>query len=327
MRSGRITTLVVSDAEALSRQNYVAAVTPRVQSSGTLRFDATEASAQINGVGEQFFAATGAKLVAGSLFDRAAVTGMAQDVVIDENTRNALFAGGGDPVGAVLIFDNVPLRVTGVISISAGGPGGGSQNLGLYAPYTTVQARISGSMALNSITVQVADTVDTAVAEQAVTQFLTQRHGTTDFFIMNTDEIRQTITTTTQTLTLLIAAIAVISLIVGGIGVMNIMLVSVSERISEIGVRMAVGARRSDIMQQFLIEAVLVCLMGSLLGIALALGFGVVFGALSTQFTLVYSGASIIAAFASSSLIGVVFGFMPARNAARLDPVVALSGA
>lgn len=327
MRSGRITTLVVSDADALSRQNYVAAVTPRVQSSGTLRFDATEANAQINGVGEQFFAAAGAKLVAGSLFDRSAVSAMAQDVVIDENTRTALFAGGGDPVGAVLIFDNLPLRITGVISISTGGPGGGSQNLGLYAPYTTVQARISGSMALNSITVQVADTVDTAVAEQAVTQLLTQRHGARDFFIMNTDEIRQTITTTTQTLTLLIAAIAVISLIVGGIGVMNIMLVSVSERISEIGVRMAVGARRGDIMQQFLIEAVLVCLMGSLLGIALALGFGVVFGMVSTEFTLVYSGASIVAAFLSSSLIGVVFGFMPARNAARLDPVVALSGA
>ncbi|AGT09024.1 MacB family efflux pump subunit [Paracoccus aminophilus] len=324
MRSGRITTLVVSDAEALAQQSYVAAVTPRVQSSVTLRYAAQEASAQINGVGQDFFAATGTKLTAGSLFDRASVASLSQDVVIDENTRSALFAPGEDPIGKVIIAGNVPFRVIGVVATNASGPGGG-QNLTLYAPYTTVQARMLGTMVLNSITVQVADEVDTAIAEQAVTQLLTLRHGTRDFFIINTDEIRQTITATTSTLTLLIAAIAVISLVVGGIGVMNIMLVSVSERVSEIGVRMAVGARRSDIMGQFLIEAVLVCLIGGILGIATALAFGLVFARFSSDFAMIYSSTSIIAAFLSSTLIGVAFGFLPARNAARLDPVVALS--
>jgi len=130
---------------------------------------------------------------------------------------------------------------------------------------------------------------------------------------------------TTRTLTLLISSIAVISLIVGGIGVMNIMLVSVTERTQEIGVRMAVGARQSDILTQFLIEAVMVCLIGGVLGIALALAIGVGFAALGSDFKLIYSTSSIVMAFGVSSLIGVVFGFLPARRAANLDPVVALS--
>ncbi|QRG09619.1 efflux RND transporter periplasmic adaptor subunit [Xanthobacter dioxanivorans] len=157
----------------------------------------------------------------------------------------------------------------------------------------------------------------------AVTRFLTQRHGTKDFFIINTDDIRNTITATTETMTVLIAAIAVISLIVGGIGVMNIMLVSVSERVGEIGVRMAVGARRSDILNQFLIEAALVCLVGGVAGIALA--FGVAFAYAGSNFTLVYSATSIVAAVLCSSRIGVGFGYLPARNASRLDPVTALA--
>jgi macrolide transport system ATP-binding/permease protein len=126
-------------------------------------------------------------------------------------------------------------------------------------------------------------------------------------------------------LTLLIAAIAVISLVVGGIGVMNIMLVSVSERVSEIGVRMAVGARQGDILQQFLIEAVLVCLIGGLFGIGGAFGIGQLVRLFSTDFMLIYSTTSIVAACVCSSLIGVIFGFLPARNASQLDPVVALS--
>jgi macrolide transport system ATP-binding/permease protein len=126
-------------------------------------------------------------------------------------------------------------------------------------------------------------------------------------------------------MTALIAAIAVISLVVGGIGVMNIMLVSVSERVKEIGVRMAVGARRSDIMQQFLTEAVLVCVVGGALGVLAALGAALVFGALGSTFSFVYSGSSIVAAFACSTLIGVVFGWLPARGAAQLDPVEALA--
>jgi len=324
-RSGRITTLVVDDADALARQPYVAAVTPTVTTSVVARFDAVEANAQVTGVGDRYFEATGMTLLQGRLFDAAAVRDMAQEAVLDENARDALFADdAASPLGRTVLAGKVPLRVVGVVETSQTGPGG-SENLTIYTPYTTVQGRILGSMSLRSITVKVNDDIDTGLAEQAVTSFLTRRHGSKDFFIINSDDIRETITSTTRTMQILIAAIAVISLVVGGIGVMNIMLVSVSERVSEIGVRMAVGARQSDIMQQFLIEAVLVCLIGGFLGIAAALGFGLGFTLLDTGFGLIYSTTSIVAAFLCSSLIGVAFGYLPARNASRLDPVAALS--
>jgi len=324
-RSGKITTLVVSDAEALARQSYVAAVTPTVSTNKTLRVGSLEASALVNGVGEQYFAARGTKLAEGTFFDARSVRNRTTDVVIDENTLKTLFANSPtSPVGQVLLIGNVPARIVGVTQPQQGGFGS-SQNLSVYLPYTTVQTRFLGNMSLRSITVRVADDVDTSLAEQDVTRFLTQRHGSQDFFILNTDDIRQTITSTTQMLTLLIAAIAVISLVVGGIGVMNIMLVSVSERVSEIGVRMAVGARQGDILQQFLIEAVLVCLIGGLCGIGAAFGIGQLVKLISSDFALIYSTTSIVAACVCSTLIGVVFGFLPARNASRLDPVVALS--
>ena len=186
-------------------------------------------------------------------------------------------------------------------------------------------SRVLGQSYLKAITVRMADNIQTDVAEQGVTKLLTQRHGTKDFFVSNTDSIRKTIEKTTATMTLLVSMIALISLIVGGIGVMNIMLVSVTERTQEIGVRMAVGARQGDIMRQFLIEAVFVCLLGGAIGVALSLAFGALLAQISTNFALVYSTLSIVAAFAVSTLVGVVFGFIPARNAARLDPVVALS--
>jgi macrolide transport system ATP-binding/permease protein len=178
---------------------------------------------------------------------------------------------------------------------------------------------------LQSIIVRVADTMDPTAAEKIITSFLSFRHGQKDFFIFNTSSLQKTIEATTATLALLVASIAGISLFVGGIGVMNIMLVSVSERVNEIGVRMAVGARQSDILQQFLIESVLVCLIGGLAGTGFALGFGVLFAQFNSMFALIYSPGSILVAILCSSLIGIGFGFIPARNASRLDPVVALA--
>ncbi|MGU3575465.1 MacB family efflux pump subunit [Brucellaceae bacterium C25G] len=326
VRSGKITTLVVSDATELAKQPYVKAATPTVSTSSTVRFGSKESNAQVNGVSEQYFVAKGSKIADGQFFDNDSVRRIAQDVVIDQNTKNALFSDTNQsPVGQVLLIGTVPVRIVGVMEPQQGGFGS-NQNLSLYLPYTTVQSRFLGSNSLRSITLQVEDGIDTALAEQAVTDFLTQRHGTKDFYILNTDDIRKTITSATQTMTLLVAAIAVISLIVGGIGVMNIMLVTVSERISEIGVRMAVGGRQSDILRQFLIEAVLVCLFGGVLGIISALGFGTLFSLFSSDFSFVYSTTSIVTAFLCSTLIGVVFGYLPARSASQLDPVVALSG-
>ncbi|MDF1750925.1 MAG: MacB family efflux pump subunit, partial [Alphaproteobacteria bacterium] len=325
VRSGKIRTLVVADANALSSQPYVAAVTPTVSTSSTVRVGTIEASALINGVGDQYFEAKGAKLMAGRLFDATGVHNRSQEVVIDATTSASLFDDGPkSAIGQTVLIGQIPGRVIGVIEAQQGGFGS-SRNLSLYMPYTTVQSRFLGDSTLRSITVRVDASTSMALAEQAVTRFLTARHGSKDFFILNTNDIREAITSTTETMTLLIAAIAVISLVVGGIGVMNIMLVSVSERINEIGVRMAVGARCNDILQQFLIEAIVVCLIGGILGITVALGFGVLFPLLGSNFNLIYSPASIVAAFLCSSLIGVVFGFLPARNASLMDPVEALS--
>ncbi|MEF0942664.1 MacB family efflux pump subunit [Rhizobium sp. BR 362] len=324
-RSGRIKTLVVADADALAKLTYVGAVTPTVSTSGTVRFGSTEANALINGVGDAYFSVKGSKLVAGRLFDADGVRRMVQDAVIDQNTAATLFSAKSlDPTGQVIFVGQVPIRVIGVIASQQGGFGA-SDNLSIYLPYTSVQARFLGDMSLRSITVRINDDTETSLAESAVTQFLDRRHGVRDFFTLNTDDIRQTITSTTRTMTLLVSAIAVISLLVGGIGVMNIMLVSVSERIAEIGVRMAVGARRQDILQQFLIEAVLVCLLGGTLGVALALSFGLAFNRLGSNFAMVYSGSTIALAFTCSCAIGLTFGYLPARNASRLDPVAALS--
>ncbi|ASW08375.1 MacB family efflux pump subunit [Rhizobium sp. 11515TR] len=324
-RSGRIKTLVVADADALAKLTYVAAVTPTVSTSSTVRFGSTEANALINGVGDAYFSVKGSKLIMGRFFDGDSVKRLSQDAVIDQNTATTLFADRGlDPLGQTIFVGKVPARIIGVIASQQGGFGS-SDNLSVYLPYTGVQARLLGNMSLRSITVRVADNAESVAAEAAVSQFLERRHGTKDFFILNTDDIRQTITSTTRTMTLLVSAIAVISLLVGGIGVMNIMLVSVSERIAEIGVRMAVGARRHDILQQFLIEAVLVCLLGGAFGIATALGFGFAFNYFGSNFTLIYSASSIILAFACSCAIGLTFGYLPARNASLLDPVAALS--
>ncbi|MDS9469378.1 MacB family efflux pump subunit [Paracoccus sp. MBLB3053] len=322
-RSGRVTTLVLEDGTQLARQSYVASVSPSVSSAQTLRYGATEATAQISGVSEQYFDVAGITLTQGHAFDASDVAAMTQDVVIDENTRKNLFPDG-NPLGQVFMAGKVPLRVIGVAAIQQRGPGG-STSLTIYAPYSTVQARYLGSTSVSSLTLRVADDVEMSIAQQSVTDFLTQRHGSKDFFIINNDEIRSTITSTTRTMTILIAAIAVISLLVGGIGVMNIMLVSVTERIGEIGLRMAVGARRSDIRAQFLIEAVLVCLIGGTAGVTAALGFGFAFEHFGSSFQPIYSPFSIAAAMASSCGIGLIFGYLPAANASRLHPVAALA--
>ncbi|MGO9170789.1 MAG: MacB family efflux pump subunit [Rhodomicrobium sp.] len=322
-RSSKIKTLVFADAEALAREPYAAGVTPTVSTTATLRFGPIEANAQVNGVGAGYFLVKGTKLQSGRFFDEAAARTLSQEVVIDENTRKTLFGDRTDPIGQVILIDKVPCTVIGVTQRQQGF--GSSGNLAVYIAYSAVQVRFLGDTSLRSILLRVDDKTDNALAEEAVTNFLQRRHGTKDFFIFNTDDIRRTITATTQTLTLLIAAIAVISLVVGGIGVMNIMLVSVTERVQEIGVRMAVGARRSDILQQFLTEAVLVCLLGGVLGIVAAYGASLVFALSGSSFTFVYSATSFLTAFGCSTLIGAVFGWLPARAAARLDPVAALA--
>ncbi|MGN6827640.1 MacB family efflux pump subunit [Paucibacter sp. M5-1] len=323
-RAGAIRTLRSGDAQALAQLGYVDSVTPTVSVSAGLRYRNVDVSASISGVGEQFFRVRGYSFAAGQAFDADAVRLQAQEAVIDDNTRKTLFPNGEPALGEVILLGSVPLRIVGVTEKKSSAFGN-ADALNVWLPYTTAMSRMTGQDYLRSITVRVSDAVASTVAEQGITRLLAQRHGKEDFFLMNTDSIRQTIEQTTQTITLLISSIALISLLVGGIGVMNIMLVSVTERTQEIGVRMAVGARQGDILRQFLIEAVLVCVLGGAMGVALALGTGALFDHFVKDFRMVFSSSAIIGAFAVSTLIGVVFGFLPARSAARLDPVEALA--
>lgn len=324
-QSGRIQTLVPADADALAQLPYVDSVTPSVSTSVTLRRGQVEATANVTGVGDQFFRVKGYTMEHGQSFDSSGIKRLVQEAVIDPNTYKALFKPGDDALGQVIFLGSVPVRIVGVTKPQDNAFSFGD-NLNVWVPYTTAMRRLMGQQHLRSITVRVSDSAPSVAAEQGITKLLIQRHGTQDFFLRNSDSIRQTIESTTQTMTLLISSIAVISLIVGGIGVMNIMLVSVTERTQEIGVRMAVGARQGDILKQFLIEAVTVCLLGGVLGIGLALLIGVLFDQLGGgTFQMAYSTSTIALAFGVSSLIGVVFGFLPARHAARLTPVDALA--
>jgi macrolide transport system ATP-binding/permease protein len=322
-RSGRIRTLTAEDAQALQSLPFIDSVTPTVNSSATIKFSNQSVTASIQGVGPDFFRVRGYELAKGQYWDQSSVDHLSQEAVIDHNTLTALFADE-NPIGKVIFAGKLPIRIIGVTAAKESAFGN-NDSLNIWVPYSTINARMMRQTHLNRITVRLDDNIPSNAAEQAIISLLTMRHGTKDFFTINTDTIQQNIQKTTATMTLLISAIAVISLIVGGIGVMNIMLVSVTERTREIGVRMAVGARQHDILRQFLIEAVLVCLCGGVIGIALAYLIGVGFSSFGSSFILIYSTSSIVSAFLCSTLIGVLFGYLPAKNAAQLNPIDALA--
>nr|WP_320134154.1 MacB family efflux pump subunit [uncultured Holophaga sp.] len=323
-RTGTTYTLVPRDLEALNAQVYVDSATPTVGGSQVLRYKNRKANSTVNGVGEQYFRVRGLEMAEGAAFDHQDILHQSQVVVIDANTRKKFFPDGENPIGQVLLLGTLPARVIGVAKEKES-PFGSNSNLEVWVPYTTSMNRILGQQYFSSITVRVRDGISNQVAQQSIIDLLKRRHGTKDFYTNSSDSILKTVKKTTATLTLLISAIAVISLVVGGIGVMNIMLVSVNERTHEIGIRMAVGARQDDILQQFLIEAVLVCLLGGTIGILASFGVSLIFPLFVTAIAMKFSVLSIVAAVLCSSIIGVLFGFLPARNAAQLDPIEALA--
>lgn len=313
--------LTVSDAELLNKQGFVDSTTPSSNLSATVIYGNTNVTGSVNGVGEQYLNVKGMKMVSGRFFNANEVKEAAQVVVIDANTQKDL--GIIAPVeGKVILVDKKPLKIIGLAEESNNMH---QTSLKLWTPYTTLMQRISGEKHIDSLTVKVKDEVESQTAEKSVISLLSAKHGKKDFFIMNSDTIKQTITSTTNTLTLLISSIALISLVVGGIGVMNIMLVSVTERTKEIGVRMAIGAKQRNILQQFLIEAILICLLGGVIGILLAGTIITLFNTLGSNFKMLLSLESVVLAVFFSTLIGVVFGYMPAKNASKLNPIIALS--
>ncbi|MBC6563118.1 MacB family efflux pump subunit [Escherichia coli] len=318
-----IRTLVPADANVLENQWFIDSVSPEVSASDNIRFLGKSAIASINGVGREHFRVKGIELLQGSTFrdDRNAL----QEVIIDENTRKAIFDNAGlQALGQIVFLGSVPARVVGIAK--SNNRSDASNRITVWMPYSTVMYRIVGKPVLTGISVRLKDNVDNEAAISAISQLLTRRHGVKDFQLYNFEQIRKSIEHTSMTFSILILMVACISLMIGSIGVMNIMLISVTERTHEIGVRMAVGARRSDIMQQFIIEAVLVCLIGGALGIALSYITGALFNALASGiFAAIYSWQAAVAAFFCSTLIGIIFGYLPARKAARMDPVISLA--
>ena len=323
-RAARVKTLKVSDAEYLAKHSFIDNTTPRVAASGTLLYRNYSLTAQLNGVGAQYFDVKGRKIAQGRIFTQEEVNSLASVVVIDDNTLREAFADNPNPIGEIILFNKKPLKIIGVTE-KDNNPGPMSESMNIWTPYTTAMYKINGTNDINSITVKVSDKANSQVAEDSIEHILTTLHGKKDFFMINTDSIKQTVESATNTMKLLIASIAVISLIVGGIGVMNIMLVSVTERTREIGIRMAIGAKQADILQQFLIEAVLICLVGGFLGVFLSLFLGWLMNTFSENFGMIFSTMSIILALVCSTAIGIIFGYMPAKNASNLNPIDALA--
>ncbi|ELM3617341.1 MacB family efflux pump subunit [Aeromonas sobria] len=318
-----IQTLNKGDLDALLGQPYLAGASPEIGSSGQLRYRNKTNSGSVSGVGNDYFKVKGMTLVSGRLLEWQDIQQRAAVAVVDKKSITSLL-GKDDPVGKVVLVGTLPVRIVGVVSQETGfGPS--SQSVNIWLPYSAVMSRLISQHHFSQITIRVKDGVQPALAEQAVIELITKRHGVKDFFTFSSDSIIKSVEKTTATMTLMVSAIAVISLIVGGVGVMNIMLVSVVERTREIGIRMAVGARQSDILQQFLIEAVMVSLLGGIFGVGLSLGISALFSLLVDSIKMQFSLFSILMAFGCSSLIGILFGYLPARNAARLDPVVALA--
>lgn len=323
MRAGFVSTLTISDSNALARQPYIDYSTPNVNSSGTLTYANFNSRTEVRGGGEHSLSVSGIEIESGRNFSAEDIESSASVVVIDQNTKKQFFKNE-NPLSKTITFAGKPLRIIGVAADEKNAFGV-SESLRIYVPYSTLINKISGNRRINSITVKVKDDVDPQMAEESITQLLMQRHGTRDFHTRNSDTIRQTVESTTGTMKILISSIAVISLIVGGIGVMNIMLVSVTERTREIGIAMAIGAKESNILQQFLIEAILLCSLGGFIGILFALALGYGFNSISSDFTMKFTTAPFVIAFVVSSAIGIIFGYLPARNASKLNPIDALA--
>ena len=316
--------LKYDDLLAIEKQSWVSSVTPSVSKNLRIRAGNIDVAASVQGIGQQYFNVYGMTFSEGNTFNDVQAAERSQVVVLDSNTRRQLFPNKASAIGEVILVGNTPATVIGVADEKQS-MFGSSKVLRVWLPYSTMSGRVMGQSWLNSITVRVKEGYDSAIAEQQLTRLLSLRHGKKDFFVWNMDSVLKTAERTTHTLQLFLTLVAVISLVVGGIGVMNIMLVSVTERTREIGIRMAVGARASNVLQQFLIEAILVCLVGGALGVTLSLMIALLLQLVLPGWEIGFSPLALLTAFICSTLTGVLFGWLPARNAARLDPVDALA--
>jgi macrolide transport system ATP-binding/permease protein len=319
-----VTSFLPEDLPFIASVPGVAMTIPETNLSSLIRFGNQDLMVTVVGTGEDFPGVHDWPPQSGVFFTAEHVTRYAQVVTIGQTVSNNLFPSGTNPLGQYVLIGNAPFLVIGVLSSKGSTARGDDLDNSVWLPYTTAGARIFGQRFFQHIIVRVKPGADMGVVQAGLHTLLMKRHRKEDFNIRNMADTIATANETQNTLTYLLAAIAVISLVVGGIGVMNIMLVSVTERTREIGIRMAIGARGFDVLFQFLTEAVMVCFIGGLIGVVVGIGGGLATSAIA-GWRVIFTIAPIVIAFACAFLTGIVFGYLPARKAAQLDPIEALA--
>lgn len=325
--AGSMKSLKVSDYEAISKLDGVRAASPMTNGSYVVIYQNKNWTTSVSGVSYNYLDVNNWSMKSGRFLSEKNVQNRERVAVVGKTVVKNLF-GDEDPVGAEIRVKNIPFRIIGVLNSKGSGAMGNDQDDMVVIPYTTAMERVEGVDYLRMIYVVGKDENGIDRLQSDIENLLRVRHGIKDtnlddFNIQNMNSIMETMEETTGTLTLFLGAVAAISLVVGGIGIMNIMLVSVTERTREIGVRKALGATYSVIVTQFLIEAVVISLMGGIIGIILGIGSSKLIGMASGMSTVI-SIPTIVMSFAFSMAIGLIFGIYPARKAAKLNPIDAL---
>jgi len=326
---GGVQTLVLADYEKIKEEaSLISHITPVANGSGQVISGSNNWPSSIYGVNPDYLDIKAVGLQSGSMFTDAEVKSATKVALIGQTVVDNVFPDGKDPVGQMIRFNNIPFKVIGVLEEKGENTFGQDQDDIVIAPYTTVQKRILAIDYLNQIIASAVSEDDATAAVDQVTQILRDQHTILDteeddFTVRSMEELISTFSSTSEMLTVLLVAVASISLLIGGIGIMNIMYVSVKERTREIGLRMAVGGKSSDILMQFLIEAILISITGGLLGVILGVGSTYFIEEFLNWPTSVAS-YSIVISFAVCAVTGIFFGWYPARKAAALDPITAL---
>jgi len=326
---GAVTTLTPADASAIAAEVRGArVVSPGVSTRTQIVGPSGNWQTQVQGVGSAYVDIRAWDLASGSFFTEDDVEKASRVVVLGAMVRDQVFGEGSNPVGEIVRISNQPFRVMGVLDRKGQSAMGQDQDDTVIAPYTAVQKRLLGTTNLSNILVAAEPGTSTATLSMGVADLLRRRHRigsaeADDFTVRSPEEMARVLSSTTDTMAYLLASVAAISLVVGGIGIMNIMLVSVTERTKEIGLRRALGAKRIDVLRQFVAEALSLSLAGGAMGIALGIGSSYALSAILKWATAV-SPVAIAMSFGFAAMVGVVFGYVPARRAAALMPTEAL---
>ena len=322
-------TLKLTDYEALRDEtNFLSAISPNVSSSGQLIAGNNNYPSSVSGVGLEYLEIRQLSVETGDMFTEADIQSSAKVCVIGKTIVDNLFPDGGDPIGKIIRFNKIPFRVVGVLKAKGYNSMGQDQDNIVLAPYTTVMKRLLAVTYLQGVFASALTEDMTEYATDEITEILRRNHklkasDEDDFTIRTQQELSTMLNSTTDLMTTLLACIAGISLVVGGIGIMNIMYVSVTERTREIGLRMSVGARGVDILSQFLIEAILISITGGLIGVVIGCGASWIVKSVA-HWPIFIQPWSVFLSFAVCTVTGVFFGWYPAKKAADLDPIEAI---